>query len=146
MSGRKGRVAHCHRCIYTWRVRRVDSPSMCPRCKSRRFSQPKLRPIALGHGVGIPEVVAPHRQSVLRTAHRFGAKQLWVFGSVRRREAGPLSDIDLLVEWDRSVSLLQVAAFRTELRSILGRDVDLVNRHGLHWSLRAQVEAEKVPL
>jgi predicted nucleotidyltransferase len=69
-----------------------------------------------------------------------------VFGSVRRREATPRSDVDLLVEWVRPVSLLDVAGLREELRKALGRGVDLVNRHGLHWAIEPQVEAEKVLL
>ncbi len=44
------------------------------------------------------------------------------------------------------MSLLDVAGFRFEVRKALARDVDLVNRHGLHWALEPQVEAEKVPL
>ena len=69
-----------------------------------------------------------------------------MFGSVRRQEATDRSDVDLLVEWKRPVSLLHVAGLRIELRKTLGRDVDLVNRHGVHWAMEPQVEAEKVPL
>jgi uncharacterized protein len=146
MSGRKGRVAHCYRCVYTWRTRRESGPRMCPRCKSRRFDQPKLRPVRLGHGLGIPEVIAPHRQAIRRAGRRYGVRRIWVFGSVRRREATRRSDVDLLVEWQRPVSLLDVAGLRAELCQALGRGVDLVNRHGLHWAIEPQVEAEKIPL
>jgi uncharacterized protein len=146
MSGRKGRVARCYRCVYRWRVRGATAPAMCPRCKSRRYGSPKIRPVTLGSGLGIPEVVAPHRQQVLRIARRYGVGRLWVFGSVRRREATAQSDVDLLVEWRRSVSLLEVAGLRIELRAVLGREVDVVNRHGLHWAADPQVEAEKVPV
>jgi predicted nucleotidyltransferase len=146
MSGRMGRVAHCYRCIYTWKTRRESSPHMCPRCKSRLFDLPKLLPIRLGRGLGIPEVVAPHRQAILRTARRYGVRRIWVFGSVRRREATARSDVDLMVEWDRPVSILDVAGLREDLRKALGREVDLVNRHGLHWAIEPQVEAEKVLL
>jgi|SRR5271170_1609036 len=146
MSGRKGRITHCYRCVYTWKTRRELAPLVCPRCKSGRFDEPKIRPITLGSGLGIPEIVAPHRQAILRAARRYGARRLWIFGSVRRREATGRSDVDFLVEWARPVSLLEVAGFRVELRRALGRGVDLVNRHGLHWAVEPQVEAEKVPL
>ena len=105
-----------------------------------------MLPIRLGSGLGIPELITPHRQEMLRLAHRFGARQLWVFGSVRRREATRHSDVDLLVEWARPTSLLDVVGLRMELRRALGREVDLVNRHGVHWALEPQVEAEKVPV
>ncbi len=119
---------------------------MCPRCKSRIFARPKVRPIRLGRGLGVPELIDPHRQALRRAAERHGVRQLWVFGSVRRREATARSDVDLLVAWRRPVSLLELAGLRIELRRILGREVDLVNRHGLHWAVDPQVEHEKVPL
>jgi uncharacterized protein len=100
----------------------------------------------LGTGLGIPEIIAPHRQAILRLARRFGVRQVWVFGSVRRREATSRSDVDLLVEWGHRTSLLQAVGLRMELRRTLGREVDLVNRHGVHWALDPQVEAEKVPV
>ncbi|MGI0055589.1 MAG: nucleotidyltransferase family protein [Thermoplasmata archaeon] len=119
---------------------------MCPRCKSKLYTEAKVQPIRLGNGLGIPELITPHRQEVLRIAHRFGALRIWVFGSVRRREATRRSDVDLLVEWGRPTSLLGVAGLRIELRKALGREVDLVNRHGVHWALDPQIEAEKVSL
>ena len=146
MAGRKGRIARCYRCIYTWRVRRSHNPGLCPRCKSRLYSVPSIRPVALGTGRGISEIVTPHRQEILRLARQYGVRKVWVFGSVRRREATDRSDVDLLLEWRHPVSLLDVAGLRIDLRKALGRNVDLVNRHGLHWALEPQVEAEKVPL
>lgn len=146
MPGQKGRVLRCYRCIYTWRIRRSRKPSVCPRCKSRIYGIPKVRPVTLGKGQGIPELVTPHRQEMLRLAHRFGVRTVWVFGSVRRREATVRSDVDLLLEWRRPATLLDVAGLRIALRRAVGRDVDLVNRHGLHWALEPQVEAEKVLL
>ncbi|NNN17898.1 MAG: hypothetical protein HKL79_06015 [Thermoplasmata archaeon] len=146
MPGQKGRVIHCYRCIYTWRVRRPENPAVCPRCKSKLYEVPRIRPVSLGTGHGIPEIVTPHRQEILRLAQQYGVRRIWVFGSVRRREATSRSDVDLLLEWRRPASLLDVAGLRIDLRRTLGRNVDLVNRHGLHWALEPQVEAEKVPL
>lgn len=44
MTKRIVRLAHCYRCVYTWRMRR-RSPTMCPRCKSRLWALPKFRPV-----------------------------------------------------------------------------------------------------
>lgn len=38
------------------------------------------------------------REEVLRVAARHGAGNVFVFGSVARREEGPDSDVDLLVD------------------------------------------------
>lgn len=146
MSGYQGRTSRCFRCVYRWRIRGRRSPKMCPRCKSRLYDIPKIRAVRLGSGLGIPEVVTPHRQEILRLARIYGVRQVWVFGSVRRREATESSDLDLLLEWRHPGSILDLAGLRLDLHRALGRDVDLVNRHGLHWALEPQVEAEKVAL
>lgn len=71
---------------------------------------------------------------------------MWVFGSVRRREATEGSDVDLMVRWGRPHSLLDRASLAAEIEAIVGRRVDLVNEGGLHWAIEPQVESERVPL
>ncbi|MCI4338897.1 MAG: nucleotidyltransferase family protein [Thermoplasmata archaeon] len=146
MTKRIGRVGHCYRCIYTWRFRRRGYPAVCPRCKSRLWNVPRIRPIVLGSGLGIEEVLGPHRAEILRLGREHGARRLWVFGSVRRREATRKSDVDLMIQWDRPVSLLVKAELNADLEETLGRKVDLVNEGGLNWAIEPQVEAERVPL
>ena len=48
--------------------------------------------------MGIDEVIRPRRNLIRRLAEQHGARNVRVFGSVARGEAGPESDIDLLVE------------------------------------------------
>ncbi|MGI0132109.1 MAG: nucleotidyltransferase domain-containing protein [Thermoplasmata archaeon] len=145
MTKRLVRLGHCYRCVYTWRMRR-RRPSMCPRCKSRLWDVPVARPVRLGTGLGIDEVLGPHRAAVLRIARRYGVSKVEVFGSVRRREATEKSDVDLMLTWRRPHSLLDRAGLGNDLEALLGRPVDLVYRGGLHWSVKPQVEAEVVPL
>ena len=136
---------HCYRCVYTWTP--VKTPvRMCPRCKSKLWDVPKIRPVKLGTGLGIEEVLLPHREEIRRLVRRHGASQILVFGSVRRREATERSDVDLIVRWKRRVSLLDHAGLRLDIEKVLGRPVDLVNEGGLHWAIQPQVEAEAVPL
>lgn len=136
---------HCYRCIYSWHP--VRSPvRMCPRCKSRLWDTPKLRPVRLGKGLGIEEVLGPHRSEILDLARRMGARKVRVFGSVRRREADSKSDVDLLVDWRRGVSPLAAPRLAIALRSLLGRTVDVVEVDHLPWSVRPFADAEAVPL
>lgn len=138
-------ILHCYRCIYTWTP--VKSPvRMCPRCKSKLWDVPKLTPVRLGNGLGIEEVLGKHRASILTAARRLGAHRIRVFGSVRRREARPDSDVDLLVSWKPGSSILDKASLMIEIERIVGRRVDLVNDGALHWAIAPQVEAEAVPL
>ncbi len=146
MSGHKGRQSRCYRCIYVWTLRKARQPAVCPRCKSRLYRIPKLRPITVGRKFGIEDLLHPHREEILAAARRYGAVRIWVFGSVRRREATTGSDVDLMVRWGRPHSLLDQASLAAEIQTILGRPVDLVNEGGLHWAIEPQVESEKVPL
>ena len=51
----------------------------------------------------------------------------WLFGSFARGEETPLSDVDLLVQYDKDgISLLKHCAMICELEKLLGRPVDLV--------------------
>ncbi len=145
MTRRVVRWGHCHRCVYAWRMR-VRFPRICPRCKSRLWNVPRIEPIHLGTGLGIDEVLGPYREAILRLAHRYGAKRVRVFGSVRRREATERSDVDLLVEWKPRASLLDVAGFQIGVRALLHRRVDVVSPGRLHWAMAPQVLAEAVPL
>ena len=50
----------------------------------------------------------------------------WLFGSFARGEETPLSDVDLLVQYDEGgISLLKHAAMICELEKILNRPVDI---------------------
>jgi uncharacterized protein len=146
MAGQKGRTGHCYRCIHSWTIRGTRRPRVCPRCKSSVYDVPKLRPVTLGRGLGIEEILHPHREDILRAARRHGAAAVWVFGSVRRREATQGSDVDLLVRWARPHSLLDRAELAQEIEDLVGRPVEIVNEGGLHWAIEPQVESEKVPL
>jgi uncharacterized protein len=119
---------------------------MCPRCKSKLWRVPKIRPIRVGTGLGIQEVLGPKRAEVLVLLKEYGANQVRVFGSVRRQEATDKSDVDLLVDGLPGRSLLDVAHLKNELRRILKHPVDLVEASDLPWAMRPQVEAEAVPL
>jgi predicted nucleotidyltransferase len=138
---------HCYRCIYEWTP--VRSPvRICPRCKSKLWDMPKIRPVKLGSGLGIDEVLGPHLAEIRNLERKHGVRRLRVFGSVRRREATPKSDVDLLVQWKRPnrISLLDKAELLIDLEAVLHRKVDLVSEGALDWAIRPQVEAEAVPL
>ena len=67
-----------------------------------------------------------------------------VFGSALRRDFGPESDVDILVEFESSarVGFLALARASRELSEIIGRRVDLVPQGGLKPLIRDEVLAE----
>jgi uncharacterized protein len=102
--------------------------------------------VTLGGGLGIEEIVAPHRDEILRVARHHGVKSVWIFGSVRRRQATKSSDVDLMDRWSRSHSLFDRWSLANEIGRILRRRVDVVNEGGMHWAIEPQVEFERVLL
>ena len=55
-------------------------------------------------------------------------KKAWLFGSFARGEETPESDVDVLVEFDRSqpIGLFRYAQIHLDMEDLLGRKVDLV--------------------
>lgn len=143
MSGQKGRQARCFRCVYVWRVRRTDRPKVCPRCKSALYAVPRVRPVVLGKGLGIEQVLGPHRLAILRIARDHGARNVRVFGSVRRGEARAGSDVDLLVDWVRGSNRVHLA---TAIERLIGRHVDIAASDRLWWAATPSILAEAVRL
>ncbi len=73
-----------------------------------------------------------------------GISRVRVFGSHARDEAGPDSDIDLLVEFAQTPSLLSMIGLERSLGEKLGCAVDLATEQGLKPRARAHVAAEAV--
>ena len=73
-----------------------------------------------------------------------GAGSLSIFGSVARDEAGPDSDVDVLIEFDRPLDLFDLGRIQIRLEEILGQRVDLVMPEALRPRLRASVLDEAI--
>lgn len=79
-------------------------------------------------------------------AEDHGYARLSVFGSVARREAGPESDIDLIVEAPPGTSTFDFVRFQRLIEEVVGRDVDLVDFGGLSPALDGDILRDAVPL
>jgi len=86
------------------------------------------------------------RKEILELASRNGAANVRVFGSVARGEERPDSDIDFLVNLESGRSLLDLARLLRQLKSLLGRDVDVVTEAGLRARIKQRVLKEARPL
>lgn len=90
--------------------------------------------------------VRQHRRELLALARRHGARNVRVFGSVARGEAGPESDIDLLIDLEPDRTLLDLAALRREAAGLLGRSVDVATADMLRGQTRRAAERDAVPV
>jgi predicted nucleotidyltransferase len=76
--------------------------------------------------------------------HSHGVVHASVFGSVARGTATDESDVDFLVEFEPSRSLLDLASLELDLAALLGRPVDVVTFRALNPHLRDQALREQV--
>ena len=77
--------------------------------------------------------------------HVVGIRHLSLFGSVARGEAGPDSDVDILVQLDREarIDLFQFAVLEEQLSEMLGLPVDLVAEPVEKHRLRARIDRDR---
>ncbi len=70
----------------------------------------------------------------------------WLFGSFARGEETPLSDVDLLVQFDKDarVSLLKHASMINDLEALLDRSVDLVPDGRLYPRIADSINQDKL--
>jgi len=89
--------------------------------------------------VPVPRVAAVDPTRLADVCRRWKIVELDVFGSVARGEAGPESDVDLLVTFlpDAEWGLLDHAAIEDDLAAVFGRRVDLVTRRAVERSRNA---------
>jgi hypothetical protein len=73
-----------------------------------------------------------------------GVRRLGLFGSVVRDQAGPASDIDVLVEFQGAATFDSYMDVKFLLEELLGRPVDLVTRKALRERMKPQIEKEAV--
>lgn len=79
-------------------------------------------------------------------AEKYGIAIVGVFGSYVRAEQDSQSDLDLLMEKLRPVSLLELVGAEIYLSGILGMKVDLVPRLNVREELRESILREAVSL
>lgn len=84
------------------------------------------------------------RDKVLPILRQYGAMRAGFFGSLVRGELQVDSDIDILVDLPRNLSLLDLSGIALELEAVLGRKVDLVEYDSIHPLIKEKVLAQEV--
>lgn len=69
-----------------------------------------------------------------------------VFGSFARGESTRKSDIDILVEFGKQKSLLDLVRLQREIKEILHRDVDLLTYKSIHPRLKKYILRDEVKI
>jgi predicted nucleotidyltransferase len=90
---------------------------------------------------GVLIILNRHREEL----NRLGVQELTLFGSVARNDAGPRSDVDILVEIERPMGLFGLLRIRHFLEQILGGiEVDLIMKGAVLEDLKDDIMADAV--
>ena len=92
------------------------------------------------------DVVRAKREQILQLARSHGVTRIRVFGSMARGDAGPHSDVDLLVEVGPDSSPWFPGGLIADLEELLGRREQIVTEQGLVELLRRRFLDEAIPL
>lgn len=80
----------------------------------------------------------------IQLAQHYHITSLALFGSMARNEATEKSDIDILVDFSQMPDLLTFIELEEKLKSILGKNVDLVPRRKLRAELSQSILKEAI--
>ncbi|HPD16342.1 MAG TPA: nucleotidyltransferase family protein [Planctomycetota bacterium] len=75
---------------------------------------------------------------------KFGVTGIALFGSFARGEAGPTSDVDLVVDFDDKATLFELSGLGAFLEERLQLKVDLVPRRAIRAEIRESILREAV--
>ena len=70
--------------------------------------------------------------------------KVWLFGSYARGEQTEESDVDILIQPEKSVGLFKLSGMHLDLQDLLHLDVDLVTVKGLLPFARKSADHDKI--
>lgn len=86
------------------------------------------------------------QKAVIPIARAYGVKRLYLFGSYAKGTADVESDIDLLVEKGRPMSLLKLSGMRQNVQETLNLSVDLLTTAGMEEDFRKEIAGTEILL
>ncbi|HHT9124309.1 MAG TPA: nucleotidyltransferase family protein [Candidatus Brocadiia bacterium] len=91
----------------------------------------------------IKEIINKHKDVLM---YKYGVKIVGIFGSYIRGKQKKKSDIDLLAEFEKPISLLELVGAEIYLSEILETKVDLVPKEDIREELKEEIFKETVYL
>lgn len=96
--------------------------------------------------MGISEIIGNKKEQILAIAEKHGAYHVRLFGSVVTGCADEQSDVDFLVDLEMGRTLFDLGGLLSDLKALLGRDVDVVTEAGLRPRIREDILRQAVAL
>ena len=82
-------------------------------------------------------------ERLIEVCRSHGTRRVALFGSFVRGDAGPDSDIDLIVDFLRPTGFLALVKLESELSEAMGRKVDLLTEQAISPHLRDRILSEQ---
>jgi len=84
------------------------------------------------------------KKKILPILEDYRVKKIGLFGSYARGDMKEDSDIDILIEIEKDISLLDFVGLKQEIEEALGKKVDLVEYDTIKPLLRERILSEQV--
>ena len=84
------------------------------------------------------------KKKVIPILKHYGVKRAAIFGSFVRGKAKKNSDIDILVEIEKDISLFDFIGLKLEIEEALGKKVDLIEYSTIKPLIREKILKEQV--
>ena len=86
------------------------------------------------------------KKKIRKILKKYGIVRAGIFGSYARGEQKKNSDVDLLIQPTKDMSLLDLSGLKIELEEILGKKVDLVSYKYIHPKLKERILNSEVSI
>ena len=91
-------------------------------------------------------ITDPQYKVIKETLSRFRPTLIGIFGSYARNEQTKDSDLDILVSFRDTISLLDLIGLEQELSDRLGITVDLLTERSVHPKIKKYIEEDLIIL
>ena len=76
---------------------------------------------------------------IINILKKYKIRRAGIFGSYVRGEEKKSSDIDILIEPTKNMSLFDISGLKIELENVLGRKVDIISYKYIHPYLKDRI-------
>lgn len=84
------------------------------------------------------------KQKIIKILKKNKVKRAGIFGSYARGEAKKNSDVDILLEPPKNISLLDLSGLKIELEDKLNKKVDIISYNYIHPKLKEKILKSEV--
>lgn len=84
------------------------------------------------------------KKKILPILKQAGVKKSSLFGSYVRGEETKESDVDILIEPPKRMSLFDLAGLKLDLEEVLGQEVDIITYNSVHPLLKGYILKDQV--